>query len=54
MAKEPIMRVAAYHSTNQSDPDVHHVDNDCPVGRQIPSYNRQLGTNGWRRCDRYK
>lgn len=48
------MRVAAYYSTNNSDPDVHHVDNDCPVGRQIPFYNRQPGTNGWRRCDRCK
>jgi len=36
MAKEPIMRVAAYHSTNQSDPDVHHDDSNCPVGKQIP------------------
>ena len=52
MAKEPIMRVAAYHSTNQSDPDVHHDDNNCPVGKQIPDRNKRSGTNGWPRYKR--
>lgn len=50
--KEPIRRVAAYHSTNQSDPDVHHDDSNCPVGRQIPDRNKRSGTNGWPRCQR--
>ncbi len=40
------MRVTAYHSTNQSDPDVHHVQDDCPSGKQIPAHNRRSGTNG--------
>lgn len=44
------MRVPAYHSTNPSDPDVHHVDDNCPSGKQIPSANRGTGTNGWRLC----
>jgi len=48
------MRVPPYHSTNQSDPDVYHDDNDCAVGKQIPSYNKRPGTNAWRRCDRCK
>lgn len=43
-------RVAAYHSTNPSDPDVHHVFSDCPAGQQIPAANRASGTNGWRLC----
>lgn len=44
------MRVPAYHSSNPSDPDVHHVYNDCPTGRQIPVGNRQSGTGGYRMC----
>ncbi|VXB99868.1 conserved hypothetical protein [Pseudoclavibacter sp. 8L] len=45
------MRVSAYHSTNPSDPDVHHVFDNCVSGSQIPSWNREQGTNGWRLCD---
>jgi hypothetical protein len=50
--EEPTManRVTAYHSTNQTDPDVHHVFSDCPNGQQIPSANRRSGTNGWPLC----
>jgi hypothetical protein len=44
------MRVPTYHSINQSDPDVHHNQNDCPSGQQIPAYNRRPGTNGWPLC----
>jgi len=41
------MRVPAYHSKNTTDPDVHHVHDDCRAGRQIPAHNRRQGTNGW-------
>ncbi len=44
------MRVAAYHSINPTDPDVHHVHDDCPSGQQIPAHNRRSGTNGWPLC----
>lgn len=44
------MRVPAYHSSNPSDPDVHHVYNDCPTGSQIPARNRRSGTGGYRMC----
>ncbi len=45
------MRVPAYHSTNQTDPDVHHVHDNCPIGQQIPLRNRRQGTNDRRLCD---
>lgn len=45
------MRVPAYHSSNPSSPDVHHVYNDCPSGSQIPPRNRVAGTGGYRMCD---
>lgn len=44
------MRVPAYHSKNTTDPDVHHVHDDCRAGRQIPAHNRRQGTNGWPLC----
>ena len=44
------MRVSPYHSSNLSDPDVHHNQNDCVSGKQIPAHNRRQGTNGWPLC----
>lgn len=44
------MRVNPYHSTNPSDPDVHHVHDDCPNGGQIPAANRSQGTSGYPLC----
>jgi hypothetical protein len=44
------MRVSAYHSSNQSDPDVHHTYDDCVSGRQIPARNRLAGTGGHPLC----
>lgn len=44
------MRVPAYHSSNPSNPDVHHVYNDCVSGSQIPSRNRVTGTGGYPMC----
>lgn len=40
----------AYHSTNETDPDVHHTYSDCPNGQQIPPENKAWGTNGWPKC----
>ena len=28
-------RVSSFHSSNPSDPDVHHVCSNCPPGQQI-------------------
>lgn len=44
------MKVLAYHSSNPSDPDVHHDHNDCVAGKQIPTKNRVAGTGGNPRC----
>jgi hypothetical protein len=44
------MRVMPYYSTNPTDPDVHHVHNNCPSGKQIPASYKRSGTNGWRIC----
>ena len=43
-------KVAPYHSSNPSDPDVYHDHNDCPTGKQIPERNKRAGTNNYRRC----
>ena len=48
--EERAMKVAAYHSSNPSDPDVYHNHDDCPTGQQIPARNRVAGTGGYRRC----
>jgi hypothetical protein len=40
-----------YHSTNPTDPGVHHLYSDCPSGKQIPPGNRAEGTNGRPLCD---
>ncbi|WP_158588174.1 hypothetical protein [Galactobacter valiniphilus] len=44
------MKVAAFHSSNPTDPDVHHNQNDCVSGRQIPSWNIVQGTGGYPLC----
>lgn len=45
------MRVPAYHSSNPTDPDVHHIYDDCVSGSQIPPRNRVDGTGDNRLCD---
>jgi hypothetical protein len=45
-----VAKVAPYHSSNPSDPDVYHDHDDCPSGQQIPPQNRQGGTGGYPRC----
>lgn len=44
------MRVPPYHSNNQTDPDVHHNQDDCKSGKLIPAHNRRPGENGWPLC----
>ena len=44
-------KVAPYHSSNPTDPDVYHDHNDCPSGSQIPDANLRPGTGGYRRCE---
>lgn len=47
-------KVAPYHSSNPSDPDVYHDHDDCPTGQQIPAHNKVSGTGGHRRCEQCK
>ena len=44
------MRVAPYHSKNPTDPDVHHVHDNCPSGQQIPPHNKVAGMGGYPLC----
>lgn len=44
------MKVSPYHSSNSSDPDVYHDQDNCPSGQQIPSANRLSGTGGYSKC----
>jgi len=48
--KGGIMKVAPYHSSNPSDPDVYHDQDNCPSGQQIPPWNRLSGTGGYPKC----
>ncbi len=48
------MKTTAYHSSNPSDPDVHHDHSNCPSGQQIPAHNRLSGTGGYHRCGHCK
>ena len=45
-------KVAAYHSSNPSDPDVYHDHDDCPPGSLIPARNRLSGTGGYPLCEK--
>ena len=44
------MRVSPYYSIIQTDPDVHHVFDNCPNGQQIPAANKRPGNNDWPLC----
>jgi len=47
--------VAAFYSVNESlkpaSQRVHHNNNACPPGRDIPSWERKPGTGGYRLCE---
>lgn len=44
----------AFHSTNEikkaPNQRVYHNNNACPPGRDIPAWERQSGTGGYRLC----
>jgi hypothetical protein len=47
----PLVKVAAYHSSKPSDPEVHHDQHDCPTGQEIPARHVASGMGGYRKCD---
>jgi len=48
-------KVAAFHSVNEvkkpPSKRVHHNDNTCPPGRDIPASERRAGAGGYRLCE---
>lgn len=51
LGEEVKMRVPFYYSSNPSDPDVYHWHDNCPTGKQIPSWNKMQGRPpGYREC----
>jgi hypothetical protein len=48
-------QVPAFYSVNEiqkpSTLRVHHNNNSCPPGRDIPSWERKQGTGNYRLCD---
>jgi hypothetical protein len=47
-------KVPAFYSINEASKPaanrVHHNDNTCPPGRDIPQHERRAGTGGYRLC----
>jgi hypothetical protein len=47
---------AAFYSVNEiqkpANLRVHHNNNACPPGRDIPSWERKAGTGGYRLCEK--
>lgn len=50
LQEDLMTKVAPYHSSNPSDPDVYHDHDNCLTGQQIPPANGVAGTGGYRRC----
>jgi hypothetical protein len=48
-------KVSPYYSINEAnkpkDKQVHHTDDQCRAGRDIPQNERRSGTGGYRHCD---
>lgn len=48
-------KVDPFYSVNESKkPEanrVHHNNNSCGPGKEIPAHERRSGTNGYRLCD---
>lgn len=48
--------VATFYSVNEvqkpTNQRVHHNNNACPPGRDIPSWERKAGSGGYRLCER--
>jgi hypothetical protein len=49
-------KVAAFYSVNEvskpAEKRVHHNDDTCPPGRDIPQQERRSGTGGYRLCEK--
>jgi len=47
--------VPAFHSVNEVKKpvgkQVHHNNSNCAAGRDVPTWERQIGTGGYRLCD---
>jgi hypothetical protein len=47
-------KVTPYYSVNEAkkpaEKRVHHTDDQCRAGRDIPQKERRYGTAGFRRC----
>jgi hypothetical protein len=46
-----MVKVAAYHSSKPSDPEVYHDEHDCPEGEKVPARHVASGTGGYRKCE---
>jgi hypothetical protein len=50
-----VSKVPEFYSVNEVKKEapyrVHHNNGACPPGRDIPSWERRLGTGGYRLCD---
>lgn len=48
--------VPNFYSVNEAQKPVHHRvyhnNNACPPGRDIPTWERKLGTGGYRLCEK--
>jgi hypothetical protein len=53
--EKKLAKVSAFHSVNEvkkpPQNKVHHTDDACPPGRDIPQSERKAGTGGYRLCD---
>jgi hypothetical protein len=47
-----VAKIYPFHSTIPSDRAVHHDNNACPEGQEIPLTNRRDGTGGRPQCER--
>ena len=47
-------KVSPFHSTDSKDPPVYHDNDACTEGDNIKKKNWASGTDGRRKCSRYK
>ena len=45
-------KISPVHSSNPTDPDVYHDNNDCHYYQRIPAQKIVRGTGGYPRCSR--
>jgi hypothetical protein len=53
--EKTVSQVPSFYSINEDKKPaakrVHHNNNACPPGRDIPSHERRTGTGGYRLCE---